>query len=66
MKGLNVDSEKIKYDWGSIKRFCRENNINHNTYRVVKAGNGTSSRIISILESYGYIKNGKKSRKNSK
>ena len=53
---LNVDTEKIKYDWGSVKRFCRENGIGICTYKVVKAGNGKSKRVENILKKYGYLR----------
>lgn len=47
---------KIKDDYGSVKRFCEKNNINLNTYKVVIAGNGTSTRITNILKEHKYIK----------
>ena len=49
-------STKIKDDWGSVKRFCANNNINYNTYQVVVSGHATSKRITDILISYKYIK----------
>ncbi len=52
-------TEKIKNDWGSVKRFCKENDINYNTWKVVRSGNGKSSRIINILKKHKYIKSEK-------
>ena len=50
-------SRKIKYDYGSIKRFCRLVGINLNTYKVVVSGHGTSGTIANILIDLKYIKN---------
>jgi hypothetical protein len=54
-KPLKINSAKIRDEWGTIKRFCRVNGINYNTYKVVKSGNGTSPRIVRILKKYGYL-----------
>ncbi|SFP61566.1 hypothetical protein [Hydrogenimonas thermophila] len=53
---LNIDTAKILDDWGTVKRFCKKNGININTYRVVKAGNGKSKKIENILKEHGYLK----------
>ena len=47
---------KIKDEYGSVKRFCKENDINLNTYKVVISGHGTSARIANILKKHKYIK----------
>jgi len=49
-------SEKIRYDYGTIARFCRIHKLNQNTFRTVLHGYGTSSRIAKILVDEGYIK----------
>ena len=55
-KKLIVDTAKIKEDYGTVKRFCKKNEINFNTYRVVKSGNGSSKKIEKILKIKGYLK----------
>ncbi len=47
---------KIKNDYGTVKRFCKENDINYKTYNVVASGFASSERITQILISHGYIK----------
>ena len=49
-------NDRIREDWGTVTFFCRKNNININTFKVVMHGNGTSSRIAKILIDQGYIK----------
>ena len=39
-----------------LKAFCKENDINLNTYKVVISGHGTSTRITNILKKHKYIK----------
>lgn len=56
-------TQRIKEDWGTLKRFCEKNNININTYKVVVTGNGTSTRIVNILKKHKYIKNADELRK---
>lgn len=58
-------SQKIKEDYGTVKRFCDKNDINYNTYRQVVHGFGTSSRIIQILKKHKYIKNANELKKAS-
>lgn len=53
---MTVLTMKIKEEYGSVKRFCAKNAINLNTYKVVVAGNGTSTRITNILIDHQYIK----------
>lgn len=48
-------SEKIRYDYGTIARFCRIHKLNQNTFRTVLHGYGTSSPIAKILVDEGYI-----------
>lgn len=50
-------TEKIKKDYGTVKRFCIVNNININTFKQVSYGLGKSNRIFNILKSHKYIKN---------
>ncbi len=49
-------TQRIKEDWGTLKRFCEKNNININTYKVVVTGHGTSAKIVNILKKHKYIK----------
>ncbi len=49
-------TNRIKEDYGTVKRFCDKNNINYNTYRQVVHGFGTSTRITNILKKHKYIK----------
>ena len=49
-------SNKIKEDYGTVKRFCEKNEINHNTYQVIVSGHATSKKITDILISHKYIK----------
>ena len=55
-KKLSVDTEKIREDYGTIKRFCRLHGINPNTYNVVMSGFFPSKRIVNLLEKEGYLK----------
>ena len=50
-----ANTKKIREEWGTVKRFCRENNINYNTFKVFNSGNGLSKRIENILKKYGYL-----------
>lgn len=57
-KKLDVETDRIKEDFGSVKRFLRLHGINENTYKVVKSGNGTSKRIVDLLKKHGYLRKG--------
>ncbi len=49
-------SKQIREDWGTVKHFCKKNDINHNTFDVVMNGVYKSKPIAKILIAYGYIK----------
>lgn len=49
-------SAKIKNDWGTMTHFCKKNDINYNTFKVVLYGHATSNPIIEKLKKHGYIK----------
>jgi len=57
-KKLDVDTDRIKEDFGSVKRFLRLHGINENTYKVVISGHGTSRRIVDLLKKHGYLRKG--------
>jgi len=52
----NQISEQIQDDWGTLKHFCKKNNINYHTFRHVLHGYGTSSKIVNLLKKHKYIK----------
>lgn len=54
--GLEIDIEKIKDDYGTVRRFCRIVEINYSTFYVVKAGNGKSASVVNKLKELGYLK----------
>jgi len=49
-------TDKIKDDYGTVKRFCAKNNINYNTYKQVVYLGATSAPIAKILIKHKYIK----------
>ncbi len=60
----NELTNKIKERYGSLKHFCKENNINYSTYSNVVNNSRKSSRIVAILVEKGFIKDEKDLMKN--
>ena len=48
-------TQRIKSDYGTVKRFCALHDINYSTYNVVCSGYARSSRLEQILIEKGYI-----------
>jgi hypothetical protein len=49
-------TDKIRYDYGTVSRFCRIHGIKWNTFKVVAGGHGKSKPISDLLIKEGYIK----------
>jgi len=56
-------TNKIKNDYGTVKRFCFINNININTFKQISYGIAKSKRITDILVKHNYIKNAEELKK---
>ena len=56
MQKVIADIKKIRYDWGTLKRYARERGINYYTFRNVIYGVGKSKRVENILKEDGYLK----------
>lgn len=61
----NEFTQKIKDDYGTVKRFCRIHDINYSTYNVVCSGYGSSKKVADALIEGGYIKSVDELRKRS-
>lgn len=51
----NEISIKIKDEYGTLVNFCKKEKINLNTFKAVLYGREKSSRIMGILDKYGFL-----------
>lgn len=50
-------NDKIREEYGTIKRFCKIEGIKYNTLNVVLSGYGSSKPIAKRLKQLGIIEN---------
>jgi len=55
MNKRGVDTQKIREDYGTVKRFCKLHGINYNTYKAWMGG-ADSSTVEKILRKAGYLR----------
>ena len=48
-------TQRIKEDWGTVKHFCRKNDINYNSLRAAMNGVPYYTAITQKLIDMGYI-----------
>jgi hypothetical protein len=49
-------TQRIKADYGTVKRFCEVMGINYKTYNCVLSGHSRSKKVVDTLISIGYVK----------
>lgn len=48
-------TEKIREDWGTMKHFCKKNDVPYESLRVMLGGIQKSQQCVDALISHGYI-----------
>ena len=55
-KKPNIITQRIKEEYGTVKFFCKKNNLNYNTVVAVMYGVQRSPKILKILKEKGFLR----------